>query len=100
MKILPKFFIKSFKGKIINIHPSLLPKYKGLNTFSRVLKSKDKFSGCTVHYVNEKLDSGKIILQKKVEISNKENEQSLKIKIQQKEYKAYSEAIIKILSNF
>jgi len=100
MKILPKFFIKYFKGKIINIHPSLLPKYKGLNTFSRVLKSKDKFSGCTVHYVNEKLDSGKIILQKKVAISSNENEQSLKEKIQQKEYKAYSEAIIKVLSNF
>ena len=65
MKILSKNFIKKFKGKIINIHPSLLPKYKGLNTHERAIKNKDKFAGCTVHYVTEKLDSGKIILQKK-----------------------------------
>ena len=64
MKILSKNFIKRFKGKIINIHPSLLPKYKGLNTHERVLKNKEKYSGCTVHFVNSKLDSGKIILQK------------------------------------
>ena len=65
MKILSKNFIKKFKNKIINIHPSLLPKYKGLNTHERVIKNKEKFSGCTVHMVNEKLDSGKIIIQKK-----------------------------------
>ena len=65
MKILTKNFIKKFGGKILNIHPSLLPKYKGLNTHQRVIQNKDKFSGCTVHYVNSKLDSGKIILQKK-----------------------------------
>ena len=50
------------KGKIINIHPSLLPRYKGLNTFKRALKNKDKFTGCTVHYVDEKLDNGRIII--------------------------------------
>ena len=66
MKIISKRFIENFKGKIINIHPSLLPKHKGLDTFSKVLKSKDYVTGCTVHYVNKKLDSGKIILQKKV----------------------------------
>ena len=66
MKILSKRFIKNFKNKIINIHPSLLPKYKGLNTHERAIKNKEKFSGCTVHFVNEKLDSGKIILQKKL----------------------------------
>ena len=65
MKILSKNFIKKFKGKIINIHPSLLPKYKGLNTHERAIKNKDKFAGCSVHYVTEKLDSGKIIMQKK-----------------------------------
>ena len=65
MKVLSGNFIKSFHHKIINIHPSLLPKYKGLNTYNRVLKNNDKFSGCTVHYVTSKLDSGKIILQKK-----------------------------------
>ena len=77
MKILSKNFIKKFKGKILNIHPSLLPKYKGLNTHQRVLKNKEKYSGCTVHFVNAKLDSGKIILQKKVKISKNENKNSL-----------------------
>ena len=62
MKILSKNFIKSFKGQILNIHPSLLPKYKGLNTHQRAINNNEKFSGCTVHYVSAKLDSGKIIL--------------------------------------
>ena len=68
MRILSKNFIKNFEGKIINIHPSLLPKYKGLNTHRRVLTNNEKYSGCTVHYVNSRLDSGKIILQKKVKV--------------------------------
>ena len=72
MKILSKNFIKKFKGKILNIHPSLLPKYKGLNTHRRVLNNKEKYSGCTVHFVNARLDSGKIILQKKVKITKKQ----------------------------
>ena len=71
MKILSKKFIKNFGKKIINIHPSLLPKYKGLNTHKRVIEKKRKFTGCTVHYVNHKLDPGKIILQKKIKISKK-----------------------------
>ena len=96
MKILKKKFINQFNGKIINIHPSLLPKFKGLNTFLKVLKSKEKLTGCTVHYVNDKLDSGKIILQKKVFFDSSENKNTLKTKVQKKEHKAYSEAIIKI----
>ena len=68
MKILSKNFLKKFCGKIINIHPSLLPKYKGLNTHKRAIKNKDKFAGCSVHYVTAKLDSGKIIMRKKVKI--------------------------------
>ena len=96
MKILSKYFINNFNGKIINIHPSLLPKYKGLNTYSRVLKSQDKFTGCTVHYVNEKLDAGKIILKKKVFVEKKDDKNSLKKKVQEKEYQAYSEALIKM----
>ena len=67
MKILSKDFIKKFEGKIVNIHPSLLPKYKGLNTHNRAIKNQDKFAGCTVHYVTAQLDSGKTILQKKLE---------------------------------
>ena len=93
MKILSKNFIKKFKGKILNIHPSLLPKYKGLNTHQRVLKNKEKYSGCTVHFVNARLDSGKIILQKKVKISKKDNEFSLAKKILVQEHKLYPKAI-------
>jgi len=99
MKILSKNFISRFKKKILNVHPSLLPKYKGLDTFNKVLKSKDKITGCTIHYVNEKLDSGKIILQKKVLIDSKDNNQKLKLKVQRQEYRAYSEAIYKIFAN-
>ena len=98
MKILSKKFIRDFKGKIINIHPSLLPKYKGLNTFERVLKSNEKLTGCTVHFVNETLDSGKIILRKKVNINDQDNIETLKKKVQFEEYRAYSSAIRKIFS--
>jgi formyltetrahydrofolate-dependent phosphoribosylglycinamide formyltransferase len=96
MKILSKEFIKNYKGKIINIHPSLLPKYKGINTFKRILKNREKITGCTVHYVNHKLDSGKIILKKSFKISQNDDEKSLKEKTQILEYKAFSEAIRKI----
>ena len=99
MKILSKSFIKKFNGKIINIHPSLLPKYKGLKTHERVLKNKEKFSGCTVHYVNSKLDSGKIILQKRVKISKSDTENTLARKILKKEHKLFPEAIKKVISN-
>ena len=98
MKILSNNFIKRFKGKIINIHPSLLPKYKGLNTHARAIKNKDKFAGCTVHYVTSKLDSGKIILQEKVKISKKDTSFSLAKKIHKKEYAIYPAAIKKILN--
>ena len=100
MKILSKSFIKSFNGKILNIHPSLLPKYKGLNTHKRVLLNKDKFSGCTVHLVNDKLDSGKIILQKKVKVLKNDNEYKLSSKILKIEHKLYPAAIKKLFSNY
>ena len=100
LKILSKNFIKSFNGKIINIHPSLLPKYKGLNTHERVLENNEKFTGCTVHFVNEKLDGGKIILQKKIKIFKKDNVKSLKIRVLKEEYKLYPKSIIKIFSNY
>ena len=96
MRILSKNFLRKFKGKIINIHPSLLPKYKGLDTYKRALKNKDNFTGCTVHYVNEKLDNGRIILKKRVEIKSKEIETILKKKVQAEEHRAYSMAIRKI----
>jgi phosphoribosylglycinamide formyltransferase-1 len=98
MKILSKNFINNFKGKILNIHPSLLPKYKGLNTHEKAIKNKDKYSGCTVHFVNSKLDSGKIINQKKVKISKSDNPKTLARKILIQEHKLYPAAIMKILS--
>jgi phosphoribosylglycinamide formyltransferase-1 len=98
MKILSKNFIKKFDGKIINIHPSLLPKYKGLNTHHRAIKNKDKFTGCTVHYVTEKLDSGKVIMQKKIKVSPKDNSTSLAKKILKQEHKLYPAAIMKIFN--
>jgi len=96
MKILSKNFIKRFKGKIINIHPSLLPKYKGLNTHERVINNNENISGCSVHYVTGKLDSGKIIMQKKIKISKEDTAISLRKKILKKEHKLYPAAITKI----
>jgi phosphoribosylglycinamide formyltransferase 1 len=98
MNILTANFINKFNGKIINIHPSLLPKYKGLNTHEKAIKNKDKFSGCTVHYVTKKLDSGKVILQKKVRINKGENPISLAKKVLKQEHKLYSAAISKIFN--
>ena len=99
MKILSKSFIKRFEGKILNIHPSLLPKYKGLNTHERVIRNKEKYSGCTIHFVSSKLDSGKIIMQKKVKINKNETIKSLKDKVLKQEHILYPRAIKKLFSN-
>ena len=99
MKIISKLIIKNFEKKIINIHPSLLPKFKGLNTFARVIKNKEKKTGCTVHFVNNKLDDGNVIIKKKFYLKSNDNEETLKQKTQALEYKAYPEAIIKIFRN-
>ena len=98
MRILSKNFIKRFKGKILNIHPSLLPKYKGLNTHQRAISNNEKYSGCTVHFVNSRLDSGKIILQKKVKISKFDTAKSLSKKILIQEHKLYPKAIRKVFN--
>ena len=98
MKILSKKFIKKFKGKIINIHPSLLPKYKGLDTHRRVLENKEFYTGCTVHHVNSKLDAGKIILQKKIKIFRNDHAKSLAKRVLLEEHKIYPKAILKIYS--
>ena len=98
MEILSRNFITKFKGKILNIHPSLLPKYKGLNTHQRALDNNEKYSGCTVHFVNSKLDSGKIILQKKVKISKNDTKNSLARKVLIQEHKLYPRSILKIFS--
>ena len=98
MRILSKNFIKKFNGKIVNIHPSLLPKYKGLETHVRAIQNKDKLAGCTVHLVTAKLDSGKIILQKKVKILKKDTPASLAKKVLRQEHKLYPAAIKKIFN--
>ena len=98
MRILSKDFIKRFNGKIINIHPSLLPKYKGLNTHQKAIANKDKFSGCTVHYVSSKLDSGKIILQKKIKVQKLDTYKTLEKRILKQEYQIYPKAIMKIFN--
>ena len=96
MKIISNNLIQKYQKRIINIHPSLLPKFKGLNTFSRVLKNKEKKTGCTVHFVNEKLDSGSTITQKMFFLNSNDDEPSIKSKTQKLEYKAFPEAIVKI----
>jgi len=99
MRILTTNFIKKFRGKIINIHPSLLPKYKGLNTHQRALDNKEKYSGCTVHFVNSKLDAGKIILQKKVKIFKNDTSEKLSKRILKQEHLLYPKALEKIISS-
>ena len=99
MKILSGNFIKKFSKPILNIHPSLLPKYKGLNTHERAIKNKDRFAGASIHKVTEKLDSGKVILQKKVKILKSDNVRSLEKKVLKIEHEIYPKAIDKFLFN-
>ncbi len=99
MKILSGNFIKKFSKPILNIHPSLLPKYKGLNTHERAIKNKDKFAGASIHKVTEKLDSGKVILQKKVKILKSDTVRSLEKKVLKIEHQIYPIAIDKFLTN-
>ena len=98
MKILSKDFIRNFKGKILNIHPSLLPKYKGLNTHHRAIQNKEKYSGCTVHLVSPNLDSGKIIIQKKIKVKKDDTPKKLAKRVLIEEHKLYPKAILKIFN--
>ena len=99
MKILSANFIKKISIPILNIHPSLLPRYKGLNTHYKAIKNGDNFSGATVHKVTQKLDSGKIILQKKIKILKKDNIKTLSKKVLNIEHEIYPKAIVKFLTN-
>ena len=100
MKILSGSFIRKFYKPILNIHPSLLPKYKGLNTHNKAIQNKDRYSGATVHVVNKKLDSGKIILQKKIKILKSDSEKTLEKKVLKIEHKIYPKAIVKLLTSY
>ncbi len=93
MRILGKKFIEAFSGKIINIHPSLLPAFPGLNVQKKALEHGAKFSGCTVHFVNEEVDGGPIILQSAVPIQDEDDTESLSKKILEQEHIIYPEAI-------
>ena len=97
MKILSKRIINKYKGRILNIHPSLLPKYKGLNTHERVIKNKEKYTGCTVHIVNSKLDDGQKILQSRIKVFKNDNEKSLAKRLLKVENKLYPKAVKKFL---
>ena len=99
MQILSKKFINKWQNRIINIHPSYLPKNKGLNPQKQVIDERAPFTGCTVHFVNEKVDSGKIILQEKVKVMQNDNVQSLSNRILQREHEIYPKALNQIASN-
>lgn len=96
MKILPPEFIRAFPGKIINIHPALLPDFPGLNAQEQALKAKVKTTGCTVHYVDEGCDTGPIILQKTETVLANDTVESLSERLLKKEHEALVEAIAKI----
>ena len=100
MKILSYKFISNYKYPILNIHPSLLPKYKGLNTHKLVVNNKEKYTGCTVHLVRKKIDSGKIIMQKKIRVYKNDTAQSLERRVLKYEHVLYPKAITKYYSNF
>ena len=93
MQILSISFIKEFKSKIINIHPSLLPSFKGLNTHARAKEAGVLIHGCTIHYVNEDVDQGPILVQKECDVLPEDDEFTLKDKVQKLEGLAYIEAI-------
>ena len=100
MSILSHNFLKKWKYKIINIHPSLLPKYKGLNTHKRVIQNNEVFSGCTVHYVDKDIDSGQIIDQKKVRILESDDKLTLQKKILKEEHKLYIKVLKQMEKNY
>lgn len=100
MGILSHNFLKKWKYKIINIHPSLLPKYKGLNTHKRVIQNNEVFSGCTVHYVDKDIDSGQIIDQKKVRILQSDDKLTLQKKILKEEHKLYIKVLKQMEKNY
>ncbi len=97
MRILSTDFINAFAGKILNIHPALLPKYKGLNTHQRAIDAGEKFAGATVHFVTNELDSGEIILQQSVPIQSIDTAESLAKKVLAQEHLLYPKAIKKAL---
>jgi len=99
MKIISPWMIRKWKGRIINIHPSLLPRYKGLNTHNRALKAKEKIHGCTVHYVTENLDDGEVIDNAIVKIEPNETKETLRKKVLIEEHRLYPEVLRRLVFN-
>ena len=99
MKILSKDFVKKWPKMILNIHPSILPSFKGLNAQRQAIENKSKYSGCTVHFVNEEMDSGEIIDQKIVSISTNDDVDSLSKKILMEEHKLYIKVLKELEKN-
>lgn len=95
MRILSKDFIKLFEGRILNIHPSLLPKYKGLNTHARALASNEQFAGCSVHLVTSELDGGPVLAQTQISIHKTDNVESLSAKVLKEEHILYPKVLLK-----
>jgi phosphoribosylglycinamide formyltransferase-1 len=93
MRILNAEFVELWRDKMINIHPSLLPAYKGLNTFQRAIDDGVRFAGCTIHYVVPEMDAGPIIMQAVVPIQPNDTKDTLAAKIQQQEHKMYPAAL-------
>ncbi|MFB3064599.1 MAG: phosphoribosylglycinamide formyltransferase [Gammaproteobacteria bacterium] len=89
MRILDDEFVEHFEGRLLNIHPSLLPKYPGLNTYRRVLSAKDSVHGCSIHFVNSQLDGGPVVAQSEVPIRADDDEISLSARVQAMEHKLY-----------
>jgi phosphoribosylglycinamide formyltransferase-1 len=97
LRLLSPEFVAAYRGRILNIHPSLLPKFPGLEAQRRTLEAGEKVSGCTVHFVDEGLDSGPIILQRSVPVLPNDDEETLAARILEQEHRAYPEAIRKVL---
>ncbi len=93
MRILSNEFVKHFSHKMMNIHPSLLPKYKGINTHQRVLDAGEKEHGCSVHFVTPELDDGPVILQARVAIKDNDTAETLATRVHEQEHRIYPEAI-------
>jgi phosphoribosylglycinamide formyltransferase-1 len=100
MRLLSASFVKAFPDRIINIHPSLLPAYPGLDVHERVLAAGETVSGCTVHYVNEDLDAGEVILQREVAVLPGDTAETLSARILTEEHSAYVEAVRGIATSF
>ncbi len=97
MRLLSSEFIRTFPNRIVNIHPSLLPAFPGLNVQQQAIDHGVKISGCTVHFVNDDLDAGPIILQRAVEVSDDDTAETLAARILEEEHRAYVEAVREIV---